>query len=79
MHYKCPSCNSVGFGKSIIEGRCHFCDGTENGDGPIIARVGWLARHHEHKGCVMFFATEPHEDLYEVFDIEAVYTITEPM
>lgn len=31
---KCKSCGSIGFDKSIIEGKCTFCDGTEGGNPP---------------------------------------------
>lgn len=30
----CPTCGSKGFDKSILPNQCHFCDGTENGEGP---------------------------------------------
>lgn len=79
MEYTCPSCKSVGFGKSVLEGRCHFCDGTENGDGPVITKIDYVIRHKDDKGFEAFLTVEPHADMYDYFEVEPIYTITEPM
>lgn len=78
MQYKCPTCGSSGFGRSIIEGRCHFCDGTENGEGPVMEKVGYIVSHKEHSGLTTFLRREPHSDIYDAFHVRAVYAIVEP-
>lgn len=80
MTYVCPTCKATGFGKSVIKDRCHFCDGTESGDGPIVTPVGWALRRPGSTTILFVTLTEPTDDtIYENFDVERLYTITEPM
>ena len=78
MQYKCPTCGSSGFGKSIIEGRCQFCDGTENGNGLAMKKVGYIVSYKELPNLTTFMQAEPHSDFHAALDVRAVYAIVEP-